>query len=118
MRSRSPRSILLGLALASLLALTACGQQTQPTDYGEQYEKNFMFGCHEQADVPEEDPDQTTPGPQSGTDFCQCVYDGLEEQVPFEQAKAFEEQQAEDDAGDIEVPKPIQSVIDSCTDER
>ncbi len=117
MRPRSPRSILLCLALASLLTLTACGQQTQPNDYGEQYEKNFLFGCNEQTAVPEENPEETTPGPESPADFCQCVYDGLEKKVPFEQAKAFEEQQAEADAGEIEVPKAIQSVIDSCDKE-
>jgi hypothetical protein len=94
--------------------LSACGQATQPSEYGADYEKNFMFGCNEQQEVPEEDAADTTPGPQASEDFCQCVYDGLQDKVPFEEVKQFEEQQAEEDAGEIEVPKAIQAVIDSC----
>ena len=117
MRPRSPRSILLGVALASMLALSACGQRTQPTGYGEDYQKNFMLGCNEQTAVPEENPEVTTPGPEAPKNFCECVYDGLVEKVPFDDAKKFEEQQAKEDAGDIAVPKPIQKVIDSCNKE-
>ncbi len=35
--------------------------------------------------------------------------------MPEAQVKEFEEKQAEEDAGKIEVPKPIKSVFDSCT---
>ena len=113
MRPRSFRSILFAVAAASLL-LTACGQHTQPTEYGDAYEANFMTGCHSQKVVPEENPKVTTLGPQSSKDFCKCVYDGLVKKVPFEDAKKFEEQQATEDAGNISVPKPIKSVIDGC----
>jgi hypothetical protein len=113
-RSRPLRSILLCLAVAALPVLSACGQRTQPNEYNADYEKNFMFGCNEQKNVPEDDPEDTTAGPQAPEDYCKCVYDGLKKKVNFEDAKAFEEQQAEEDAGQIEVPKNIQSVFDSC----
>ncbi len=117
MRFRSPRSIILGVVVVSLMTLAACGQQRQPTEYNADYEKNFMFGCNEQKSVPEEDPNDTTVGPQSPKSYCECVYDGFVKKVNFDDAKAFEEQQAEENAGEIEVPKNIQAVIDSCTKE-
>ena len=112
-RPRSFRLILLAVA-ASSLVLTACGQHTQPTEYGEAYEANFMTGCHSQKVVPGENPKDTTVGPQSSKDFCKCVYDGLVKKVPFEEAKKFEEQQATESAGNITVPKSIKSIIDGC----
>ncbi len=40
---------------------------------------------------------------------CQCVYTGLVEKVPFDEAKQFEEQQSEAESGeDIEIPDNIQ----------
>ncbi|UDY37240.1 hypothetical protein [Dermatobacter hominis] len=117
MRPRSLRSILLGLALAALLALTACGQQRQAEPYSEDYQENFMFGCREQREVPEDDPDDPQAGPQSPEDYCKCVYDAMEKKIPAEQAKEFEEQQADEDAGEIEVPKALQSIFDDCKGE-
>jgi hypothetical protein len=117
-RSRPLRSILFGLALAALLALSACGGQRQAEVYSEDYEKNFMFGCQEQREVPESDPDDPAAGPQSPEDYCKCVYSAMEKKIPEEQAKEFEEQQAEEDAGDIEVPKALQTIFDDCAQER
>lgn len=107
-RFRPLHPILLGAVVASLIVFaSACGQQLQPTSYDATYEKNFAFGCSEQS--------KDEGGPQASQDYCRCVYKGLVEKVPFDDAKAFEEQQAKEDAGDIAVPKPIQKVIDSCT---
>lgn len=107
MRSRSPRSFLLGPLVASLVLVAAgCGQQLQPTSYDETYQKNFMFGCHEQSN---------NDGPQASEDFCRCVYKNVKASVPFDDAKKFEEQQAKADAGKITVPKNIQAQIDKCT---
>ncbi len=117
MRSRPLRSILLGLALAALLALSACGGQRQAEVYSEDYEKNFMFGCHEQREVPEDDPDDPAAGPQSPEDYCKCVYDAMVKKIPKEEAQKFEEQQAEEDAGEIQVPKALQSIFDACDKE-
>lgn len=113
MRPRSFRSILLAVAAASLL-MSACGQVTQPSDYGDAYEANFMTGCNTQKVVPGEDPKVTTLGPQAPKDFCKCVYDGLVKKVSFPDAKKFEEQQATESAGNITVPKPIKTIIDGC----
>ena len=49
-------------------------------------------------------------------DDCVCIYDNLEEKVPFDEAKEFEEQQAEAESGqDIEIPDNIAAIIDDCT---
>lgn len=105
------RPLLLGTVVASVvLFAAACGQQLQPTSFDQTYKDNFMFGCHEQSTIP----DDAAGGPRASTSFCQCVYKGLVEKVSFDDAKAFEEQQAKDQAGDIKVPKNIQAVIDGC----
>lgn len=111
--SRSLRSMLPALVLVVLVAASCTGQR-QVEVYSDQYEKNFMFGCHTQQSIPED----SAGGPQSSDDYCKCVYKGLEEKVPESQVKEFEEQQAEQDPGEIKVPKPIQSVFDSCDKER
>jgi hypothetical protein len=112
-RPRRPlrRSLLVG-ALAVLLGASACGQQRQPTEYGKEYKENFMLGCTG-VDADGEVP----PGGEklASTSYCECVYEGLEDKVPFDEAREFEEQQSEADSGeDIEVPKNIQAVFDGC----
>ena len=109
MRRPSIRLLLLPV-VGALLLLTACGAQTQPTGYGDDYKNNFMFGCEQQAKIPED----VEGGPQAPKDYCTCVYKGLVEKVPFDDAKKFEDQQADEDAGQIKVPKNIQAVFDSC----
>ena len=117
-RSRSLRLRLGALGAAALLVPLACGVNPQPTDYGEDYENNFMLGCtgiFQDGDYAGErssdakvfaDPDQ-----------CQCIYDGLVEKVPFSEAKEFEEQQSEAESGeDIEVPDNIAKIIDECAE--
>lgn len=110
--SRSTRSLLPALVLVVIVAASCTGQRTVDV-YSDQYEKNFIFGCHTQQSIPED----SAGGPQSSEDYCKCVYKGLVDRVPKEQVKEFEEKQAEQDAGEIEVPKPIQSVFDSCDKE-
>lgn len=106
MRSRPFRPLLLGAVVAALVAFGAsCGEQLQPTSYDATYQKNFMFGCHEQTN---------NDGPQAAEDFCRCVYKNLKEKVSFDDAKKFEEQQAKEEAGQIKIPKNIQAVIDGC----
>jgi hypothetical protein len=95
--------------------VTGCAGQTQPREYNAAYEANLMFGCtgvQPNADGEYEDP---TLAPVS---YCECLYDGLKEKVPFKDAEEFEKQQAEDEAGEIEVPKDIQAVYDDCAKER
>lgn len=107
MRSRRFRPLIsVALVVSSALLAVGCGQQLQPTSYDETYRKNFMFGCSEQS--------KDQGGPQASSTFCGCVYKGLVEKVNFDDAKAFEEQQAKEDPGRIKVPKNIQAVMDSC----
>jgi hypothetical protein len=107
-RPRPARLLLLPVVAAVAVFVTGCGAQTQPTSYDDAYEANFTFGCKQQA--------ADEGGPQAPEDYCKCVLDGLKDKVPFDDAKKFEEQQAEETAGDIKVPKNIQSVFDSCTE--
>jgi hypothetical protein len=98
---RHVRATVVALALGALV-LSACGGQTQPREYGEQYEANFMIGCtgvEPNADGVFENPDL------GSVPYCECVY---------EQVEQFEEQQAQEEAGQITVPAPIQAVYDGC----
>ena len=113
-RRRAPGARALFVAVAALVLPLACGVNPQPTDYGEDYEKNFMLGCTgvdpETGEVPNGG-EKLAP-----EDDCACIYDGLVEKVPFEEAKDFENEQAEADSGeDIEVPDNIASIIEDCT---
>ena len=116
--STSTSSFRLGIAGMALvvagIVVSGCGVNPQPTGYGDQYEENFMLGC---TGI---DPD-TGEVPNGGEvlapeDDCVCIYDNLEEKVPFDEAKEFEEQQAEAESGqDIEIPDNIAAIIDDCT---
>jgi hypothetical protein len=109
---RVRRGTFVAAALSLTLVASACGQQRQPTEYGKDYRENFMLGCtgvEADGDLP--------PGGEklASKSYCECVYDGLKDTVPFDEAREFEEQQAEAESGDdIEVPKNIQSVFDGC----
>jgi hypothetical protein len=114
--SRSRGRLAAGLLALLFVVPLACGVNPQPTDYGQDYEDNFMLGCtgrfQDGDNAGEESSDAKVSAPE---DECQCVYDGLVEKVPFSEAKEFEDQQAEADSGDeIEVPDNIQSIIDEC----
>lgn len=110
---RHPARILLSACglVAVLLASAGCSAQTQPRSYGPDYEANFMFGCT--GVEPNSDGEYENPK-LAPADYCECVYDGLVKKVPFADAKEFEEQQAEESAGKIKVPKGIQAVYDAC----
>lgn len=114
-RSRSLRLRLGALGAAALLVPLACGVNPQPTDYGEDYENNFMLGCtgvfQDGDKAGERSSDAKVFAPE---DVCQCIYDGLVEKVPFSEAKDFEDAQADQEEGEIEVPDNIQTIIDEC----
>ena len=113
-RSRPAAVVLAPLSVvmvSALILLAGCSQQTQPREYGEQYEKNLMIGC---TGVEPNDQGKYRDPTLGSVAYCQCVYEGLKEKVPFDDAKKFEEQQAEEKAGEIVVPKNIASVYDAC----
>lgn len=111
-RPRTARPLFAAVVALVALAGVACGGvEQQPTEYGQDYEDNFMFGCtgvEPNSDGQYEDPSLAP------VSYCECVYEGLVEKVPFDDAKEFEEQQAEEEAGQIEVPDNIQAVYDDC----
>ncbi|MFZ4516907.1 MAG: hypothetical protein ACOYOP_00850 [Microthrixaceae bacterium] len=108
-RSRPAAVVLAAVSVVMLLA--GCSQNQQPREYGEQYEKNLMIGC---TGVEPNDQGKYRNPTLGSAAYCQCVYKGLVEKVPFDDAKKFEEQQAEEKAGEITVPKNIASVYDAC----
>jgi hypothetical protein len=115
MSSRRSTPLRLAVATTSLVVLafvsSACSGETQPGEYGEAYQANFMIGCT--GVEPQEDGTFTNPSLGSPP-FCDCVYQGLEEKVPFEQAKEFEDQQAESEPGEITIPDNINQVYEAC----
>lgn len=112
---RMSRVAAVAAVAAGLLLPAACTGNVQPGEYGDKYEENFMLGCtgrNADGDVVADDGKPLAP-----TKQCECVYAGLVEKVPFDEAKAFEEQQSEAESGDdIEVPADIQRIIDGCAE--
>lgn len=100
----------LGAVIAAA-ALIGCTGPTQPKEYGDAYKENFMIGC---TGVEPNEEGQFV-DPSLGTvSYCECVYQGLVDTVPFDQVEAFEKQQAESEAGQIVVPANIEAVYDRC----
>lgn len=111
------------VAVAAMSLVGCTGAQQQPREYGEVTEDgtgyfgNFMYGC---TGVEEPNGEGIYEDPTLASDeFCRCVFAGMKETVPFDDAKQFEEDQAETPEGEtIEVPRAIQAVMDSCRAEQ
>ncbi len=123
-RPRTPTRRTLALLALGLTFPLACGVNPQPTEYDETYEENFMLGCTTREDSDGNIPGQNEDGePAEGAkalateNECVCIYDGLVDKVPFDEAKDFENEQAEAESGDeIEVPDNIAKIIDGCSE--
>lgn len=116
MPSPRRRRVLRALPVAAVLlvASTACAPGGQPTGYGPEYRENFIFGC---TGVELQDLRDGAEPKLASRQFCECYYDELRDRVSFDQAREFEEQQAQADSGrDIEVPRRIQAAINACSD--
>ena len=111
-QTRPTRVLALVAIVVGMVLPLACGVNPQPKEYGDDYRANFMLGCtgrEPNGDVP--DGGEVL----ASKKVCACIYDGLEETVPFDEAKDFEDKQSKAESGaDIEVPKNIQSIIDGC----
>ncbi|MCZ7631206.1 MAG: hypothetical protein M5U19_20130 [Microthrixaceae bacterium] len=104
--------VVIGLVAALAFLGASCGANTQPTGYGDDYKDNFMLGCTG-VDTDGQSPEGYEK--LASEKQCTCVYDGLEEKVPFEEAKEFEEAQAEADSGaEIDVPDNIAKIFEDC----
>lgn len=105
--------VTVGLVAVLTLVVASCGVNPQPKDYGADYKNNFMLGCTGVDPETGESPE----GYQqlASEKQCLCVYDGLVEKVPFDDAKAFEDAQAEAESGsDIKVPDNIAAIFKGC----
>lgn len=119
--SRSFRALTVAaIASVALIGCTNGGQAAQPKEYGDintenkGYYGNLMFGCTGvQANGDGEYVDVELESPA----FCTCVFRGMKETVPFSEAKAFDEQQAEAEEGaEIELPASIDKVRTTCAE--
>ncbi|MFM7068988.1 MAG: hypothetical protein ACKOYM_05945 [Actinomycetes bacterium] len=129
---RRPAALAVVLAVCAFSAAACTGGEPVIRNYGDpakttggpDYYDNFMLGCTGvQVDPPGSTPTKETSeysDPKYGSfNYCRCVYDGMESKVPFNDAKAFETEQAnatKNSSGDydITIPKNIQTVMDSC----
>jgi hypothetical protein len=120
MRSASRSIRRMSLLVVCAVALVGCGGQVRdPTEYGEVnsdgegYYGNLMYGCtgvepNEDGDYVDWDEDLGNPA------FCECLFRGLKEKVPFDDAKKFDEDQAKAEPGELTVPNGIAAVRENC----
>ncbi|MEI7885955.1 MAG: hypothetical protein WCJ04_01060 [Actinomycetes bacterium] len=105
------------LVAACALALSSCGGTVrEPREYGDVttdgkgYYGNLMYGC---TGVEPTDGKYVNVKLES-VNYCNCIFNGLKETVPFSDAKAFDQYQATAKAGEIKIPKNIQTVQQKC----
>ena len=119
----APRHVRLLIAgLVASVALVGCtGQQADPSEYGDVntendgYYGNFMFGC---TGVEANDDGEYVDVKLENPDFCTCVFEQMKQTVPFADAKAFDEAQADAEEGtEITIPSNIDSAREACADE-
>lgn len=89
MRSRTVKILFVVFGLT--LVGAGCAGSGEPDDYTAEVEENFMTACVEANDRGEGEP--SIDDPQS---YCDCVYTGYKENVPYEQFKAEDDQLRKD----------------------
>lgn len=102
------------------VALAGCSTALrQPSSYGDVndqgdgYYGNFMFGCTGVEPTDGKYVGATLESPE----YCTCVFEGMKDNVPFSEAKDFEDAQADTPEGDtIEIPDDIRKVMNNCED--
>lgn len=113
---RRSKAVLAGLAVTLLFA-TGCTQgQKDASNYGDT-EDDFIEGCVSRA---EEDTAKIEDGEATGEglvaiespqDYCQCVFDAIEDTIPFEEFKETNSRMR-DEGGPL--PQDIIDAYDSC----
>jgi hypothetical protein len=84
-RSRTFKTILLSLVI--FLTASACAGSGEPDDYDDVIETNFTEACTDANDRGEGEPSID-----NVVEYCGCVYDAYEKDVPYEQFKAEDDQ--------------------------
>ena len=124
---RSARALIIAVVASTAVLGCTGGQPPDPSSYGDintdndGYYGNLMFGCtgvqanddgdYDTSSLPEADRLETP-------DFCTCVFRGMKETVPFADAEAFDQQQADTPEGEtIELPANINKVRTTCADD-
>lgn len=107
------------LAVAAIALAGCAGGQPQPRGYGDVntdnkgYFGNFMLGCTGVKAVNGEYKNEKY----ESEEYCRCVFAGMKETVPFDEAEKFEKAQAETPKGtEITIPRNIRTVMDGCAD--
>ena len=114
--AKSTFRTLILVAACALVASSCGGTVADPKDYGDVntenkgYYGNLMYGCTGVQAINGEYSDVTL----ESVDYCNCIFEGLKETVPFSDARDFDKYQATAKAGEIEIPKNIQAVQEKC----
>jgi hypothetical protein len=88
---------LVGAFVILVAALGACSEPG-PDDYDEAVEREFLESCVTGSDV----------------DVCRCLYDRIEDEIPFERFEEIDRQLAEDPA---ELPDDVSRLAVVCATE-
>lgn len=107
---RRPRRLLLALAVAAVGLLAACGQEgSAPDSYGATTQDNFLEGCID--GLTADDREGEALSGDEAEQVCQCTYDGIVEEIPFEDfQEIYDEQREEPQALD----ERIRAIADRC----
>ena len=89
---------LTGLVVVAALLVTACSDDP-PDGYGADVEESFLETCRSGSG-------------EDLTDVCQCIYDRVEAEVPFEEFRSVDEALAEDPTSDL--PPEFVDIYTDC----
>lgn len=97
--TRRRRTLLGVLVVGALVGLPACGDDAGPEAYSEETRAAMLGGCREQ----DSDPDLI--------EVCECAYDGMTEELGFDEFAALEARLAD---GDARLPATVVGIIRDC----
>ena len=87
------RTGVLALVVVALLTMSGCINQQQDKDSYADTEGNYLEGCIDRVTADNADIEAGAEGTEGATEiadpetYCQCTFDALEEDIPFERFK-------------------------------
>lgn len=93
------RRKLIALAGATLFLAGACGGDDEPTGYTDEMRSDFMSQC-------------TAGVGEDAGDMCECTYDALTENMPFEEFRDYDEALRDDPSAPM--PAEVTDAMTEC----
>jgi len=93
------RRKLIALAGATLFLAGACGGDDEPSSYNDDVKDDFMSQCVAGAG-------------DEARDVCQCTYDALVDNMPFEEFKEYDEKLRDDPSTPL--PAEVTDAMTAC----